>query len=225
MKENMEIPLKDVTLIGKRIYNTETNKYGMITGICLEEIMGRIGYRFEAYYDKMEPNSVVFGGDFYKGKIRFVIINMPVFKELNEKYITEIKKFMGNKFSSESIRYITEEEHKKSCSEQEWRGVVEIMGKSKELDSLAADVIQDNYSMLKYFTLFADGIITENQMLYGLVNVLSSELKVNRDHELKESAKHLRNDMKKLLKETAMEWIDKNPKQYSEILKELGENK
>lgn len=192
LKENLELPMKDINLIGKRIYNAKTNKHGMITGITLENHTGNLTYYFNAYYDKLESDSMIFTEDLRNGNIKFVIIDMPEFKDYKEKEISDIKEFLGEKFCANSIIHITREQHKKNIAEQEYRGILEIMGKAKELDSLASDIIQDNYSMLKYFVLFSDGIITENQMLYGIVNVLSSELRNKRDEELKGFGKVLR---------------------------------
>ena len=219
--ENLELPMKDVSLIGKRIYNTKTDKYGMITEISLQMILskGGISYSFKAYYDKIEPNSIVFAEDLYNGNVRFVIIDIPGFEKYQDREAEEIKEFMGDKLCANTIMHISEEFHKKKYSEQEYRGILEIMGKANELDSLASDIIQDNYSMLKYFCLFTDGTITENQMLYGLVNVLSSELRNKRDEELKGIGKVMTKETETLLKETMKEWIDKNPQKYADIVK------
>lgn len=209
-KQYLEIPLTDINIIGKQIYNTETNKYGMISGLFLEKFAGTLGHFYEAYYDKIDHNEMVFSEDLHKGKIKFVIVDMPKFKEFNNQQIDEIKEFMGENFSENTIFHITEEEQKKHCDEQEWSGIQEIMGKAKELDTLAADIVQDNYSMLKYFTLFIDGIITENQMLYGLVNVLSSELRVKKDKELKEFTEKFKKDTEAIVKENFQKWIEEN---------------
>lgn len=201
--ENMEIPMKDINLIGKIVYNTKVDKRGIITGVCLENHLNKIGYSFRVYYDRIEKDATIFAQDFYNGDLKFLIITeyeykIPELDKVKEKEIEEIKKFMGNKFSSNTIMYITEKEYKKKGVEQEYRGIVEITGKFKELDSLAADVVQENYSMLKYFCLFGDGIITENQMLYGFVNVLSSELRVQRDRNLEKQSKTLRDTIKEI---------------------------
>lgn len=224
LKENFEFPMKDLSLIGKRIYNTKTNRHGMITGITLENHVGNLTYHFNAYYDKIEFDSMIFAEDLHNGNIRFVIIDMPEFKDYKEKEISDIKEFMGEKFCANSIIHINREQHKKNCAEQEFRGILEIMGKANELDSIAADIVQDNYSMLKYFTLFIDGIITENQMLYGLVNVLSSELRNKKDEELKGFREVLNKEMESLLKETIKEWIEKNPEKYLEVMEGLNKD-
>lgn len=78
--------------------------------------------------------------------------------------------------------------------------------------------------MLKYFCLFTDGIITENQMLYGLVNVLSSELRNKKDEKLKGFGKILNKESELMLKETMKKWIDENPEKYVKIVKELEKN-
>lgn len=224
LKENFEFPMRYVNLIGKRVYNTKTNKHGMITGITLENHLGNLTYHFNAYYDKIESDSMIFAEDLYNGNIKFSIIDMPEFKDYKEKEISDIKEFMGEKFCANSIIHITREQHKKNCDEQEYRGILEIMGKANELDSIAADIVQDNYSMLKYFTLFVDGTITENQMLYGIVNVLSSELRNKRDEELKGFGKVLNKETESLLKETIKEWIDKNPEKYIEVMEGLNKD-
>lgn len=224
LKENFEFPMRDVNLIGKRVYNTKTNKHGMITGITLENHLGNLTYHFNAYYDKIGSDSMIFTEDLYNGNIKFVIIDMPEFKNSKEKEIDDIKEFLAERFCANSIIHITREQHKKNCDEQEYCGILEIMGKANELDSIAADIVQDNYSMLKYFTLFVDGTITENQMLYGLVNVLSSELRNKRDEELKGFVKVLNKETESLLKETIKEWIDKKPEKYIEAMKEINRN-
>lgn len=229
IKENFELPTKDINIIGKLFYNTKTDKYGIISGITLERYASKLGNCFKAYYDRIESDAMVFAEDFYNGNLKFIIItgydiDIPRLEKLKNQQIKEIKEFMGDRFSNNTILYITNENHKKKLSEQEYRGILEIMGKAKELDSLAADIVQDNYSMLKYFTLFVDGIITENQMLYGIVNVLSSELRTKRDNELKENGKIFNGELKLLLKETLREWIDKNPEKYVEKLKGNDKN-
>lgn len=207
IKDNLELPMKNINIIGKQIYNTKTDKYGMVTGIHVQKMVGKLGHYFEAYYDKIDSDTMIFTEDLYNGTLQFVIINMPILEKIKEKNIEEIKEFMGDRFCGNTIRYITEEQHKKHCSEQEWRGIQEIMGKAKELDSLAADVVMDNYSMLKYFTLFIDGIITENQMLYGLVNILSAELRLKKDNEIKGFSDALRKETMSAESKTAFQGL------------------
>lgn len=57
---------------------------------------------------------MIFTEDLYNGNIKFVIIDIPEFKDYEENEIDDIKKFMGEKFCPNTIIHITNEQHKKN---------------------------------------------------------------------------------------------------------------
>lgn len=184
--ENLEIIEKYLKLIDKYIYNTELDKFGMITDI---EISG-VGVSLKAYYDRIHSSDIVIFEDFVKGKLKFTIITgeSVLTKEKNKKYeekkINEIKQAFGDKFSDDMIIYIDDEERKRRNKEDEQREIQRISTKMINLKKLSADIFYDNYVCTESYKKYSNGEITETEMLYVVCNYLCEEIRRLKDENL-----------------------------------------
>lgn len=184
--ENLKIINKYLNLIEKYIYNTELDKFGMITDVEIS----RIGIYLKAYYDRIHSSEMVLFEDFEKGVLKFAIINGEnIFtKEQNEKYkekeINDIKQTFGNNFSDDMIMYIDEEERKIRNEEDEQREIQRISMKMINLKKLSAEIFYDNYLCTEAYKKYSKEEITEKEMLYIICNHLCEEVKRLKDENL-----------------------------------------
>ncbi len=184
--ENLEIINSYLNLIDKYIYNTELDKFGMITDI---EISGA-GVYLKAYYDRIHSSDMVLFEDFEKGKIKFTIITGESIltkeqnKQYQEKEINEIKQAFGDKFSDEMIMYIDDEERKRRNKEDEQKEIQRISTKMINLKKLSAEIFYDDYVCTETYKKYVNGEITETELLYIICNHLCEELKRLKDENL-----------------------------------------
>lgn len=184
--KNIEIINNYLNLIEKYIYNTELDKFGMITNIEIS----KIGVSLKAYYDRIHSSEIVLFEDFEKGKLKFTIITGESIltaeqqEKCDETKIREIKQAFGDKFSNDMIMYIDDDERKIKNKANESREVQKIHMNMVNLRKLSADIFYDNHVCTLAYKKYSDGEITETEMLYIVCNDLCEELKTSKDKNL-----------------------------------------
>lgn len=209
----MEIDDKLFKLIGKRIYNTASNKYGYISEIHIMSGVGGYMVYFNGYYDSFDSESILSINDFKTGALKFVLIDMKpsfIFSEeqlddVQSRLYAEIKEIMGEDFSDNMIIHMTDDEHDEYIHNEKEGKIRRIGSDLVNLTELSAKVFYDNFSTQRLFTKFKDGVISETEMLYGVCNCLSEELQCVKDRELELFTKH---EMPRLMEETLEQYGD-----------------
>lgn len=196
-QEDFTLEKKYLNLLGKYIYNTETDKFGMITAISIS----KIGMSLKAYYDSINDDSLVFFEDFKKGTLKFTLIDggATFGTELHEKYtneiIDDIKSIFGEEFSEDMIIHVDDDKRKEKNRENEEKEVKNICGKLLNISKVTAEIFYDDYTSREIYMKYTDGKISETEMLYLVCNHLCEELnriksenleyfveKMNREH-------------------------------------------
>lgn len=184
-QEDFVLEKKYLNLIEKHIYNTKTDKFGMITGIEITSF----GIQLKAYYDNMDSDSIVFFEDFEKGILKFVIITdtgfpKSVMGNYEKEIVEDVKEFFGDKFTEDMIMYVNEEKRDEKNRENKQRELKNIKGKLTNLSKLSAEIFHDNYTALELYKKYAKGVLTEIELLYGICNHLCKEIKYLKDRNL-----------------------------------------
>lgn len=185
-QEDLTIEKKYLNLLDKYIYNTETDKFGMITGISIS----RMGISLRAYYDSLDDDSLVFFDDFKKGILKFTLIDGGVTfgKELHEKYteqvIDEIKSAFGDEFSEDMIIHVEDDERTRKNRENEEKEKQNISNKLLNISKVTAEIFYDDYTAREIYMKYADDKISETEMLYLICNHLCEEVKRLKDENL-----------------------------------------
>lgn len=184
--EDLTLDKKYLNLLGKYIYNKDHDKFGLISSI---EICDRIGIMFRAFYDKFNDNDIVFFNDFKEGTVQFVIISgLCIGKELEEKSkretIEDIKCAMGEDFREDMLLYIDEEDRKEKNWQNDEREIQNIGIKNLNVKRLSAEVFYDDFTCKEAYKKYADGSISETEMLYIICNYLCEEQKRLKDENL-----------------------------------------
>ncbi len=220
--ENLEIINSYLNLLDKYIYNTELDKFGMITDIEIS----RTGIYLKAYYDRIHSSEMVLFEDFEKGKLKFTIITGEnvLTKEQNEKYkekqINDIKQAFGDKFSDDMIMYIEDEERKRRNKEDEQREIQRISMKMINLKKLSAEVFYDDYVCTEGYKKYANGEITETELLYIACNHLCEEIKRLKDENLNYFIEKFRYEQAEFLVDYAKHKNDVDSISENKIIKE-----
>lgn len=170
----------------KYIYNTKTDKYGMINGIEIS----RMGMWLKAYYDRIEDSDMVFFEDFKNGTLKFTIIDGGVTfgKEEHEAYTTQIiediKSVFGVDFSDDMIMRVDDDERTKKNRENEGKERQNIHGKLLNISKVTAEIFYDDYTAREIYMKYVDSKISETEMLYFICNHLCEEVKRIKDENL-----------------------------------------
>ena len=178
-KEDFTLDKKYLNILGKHIYDKEHDKFGRISSI---EICDGIGIMFKVYYDKFNSDNIVFFNDFKEGKVQFVIIiGLCIGKELeeksNERTIEDIKCSMGEDFREDMLLYIDEEDRKEKNWQNDEREIQSIGTKNINVKRLSAEVFYDDFTCKEAYKKYAEGYISETEMLYIICNHLCEEQK------------------------------------------------
>lgn len=203
----MEIDDKLFKLLGKRIYNTMSDKYGYISEIRIMQGVGGYMVYFNGFYDSFDSESILSINDFKTGALKFVLIDMkPSFifieKQLDDvqsRLYAEIKEIMGEDFSDGMIIHMTDDEHNEYIRKEKEEKIRHIGSDLINLTELSSKVFYDNFIAQRLFTKYKDGVISESEMLYGVCNCLCEELQRVKDRELEHFVKH---EMPRLMEET-----------------------
>lgn len=195
-QENLVIDKKYLNIANACIYNVQKNKHGIISEINISFLVTGAIMQFTAFYDKINDNEHFFINDFIIGKMKFVLFKgdkweSGLYKDVQNKELASIKEAFADDYKDDMIMWIDEKERKIALEEQDHRYQQHIGSELVNLDSFAEEVIYDSYSTLKAFSLYANRIIDEKQMLYAMVNILAAEKRVERDFHLKERNENL----------------------------------
>lgn len=209
----MEIDDKLFKLLGKRIYNTVSNKYGYISEISIMQGVGGYMVYFNGFYDSFYNESILSINDFKTGALKFVLIDMKpsfIFRkeqldDVQSRLYAEIKEIMGEDFSDDMIIHMTDDEYDDYIRKSKEERIRRIGSDLINLTELSSNVFYDNFSAQRLYTKYKDGVISESEMLYGVCNCLCEELQRVKDRELELFTKH---EMPRLMKETLEQYGD-----------------
>ena len=205
-KEDMTIDKKYLNIVGISIYDTVRELHGILSEISLLHLSGRFYIQYRPFYDRVNNKELIFPSDFEKGIIKFVLLNDKVWtkgylKEAQDEQIEAIKEFLGENYKEDCIIWMSEQEWKDQLSAQEYREKKKIGDCAKWAESPTKELIFESYSAEKMLCLYMNKVITEEQFLMELVNILAEEKRVQRDMQLNEGVKNFRADIEKVLED------------------------
>lgn len=220
-QEDFVLEKKYLNIIEKCIYNTATDKFGMITGIEITNL----GIQLKVYYDNMDSDSIVFFEDFEKGVLKFVIITdtgfpKTVIGNYEKKIIEDVKAFFGDKFTEDMIIYVTEEKREEKNRENKNREIENISGTLTNLKKLSTEIFYDNYTALELYKKYTKGDLTETELLYAICNHLCEEIKYLKDRNLELSMKGFLEEQAQFLIDYTQSRLEKQGKIINEENKE-----
>lgn len=219
-RDDMTIDKKYLNIINIPIYNTEKKLHGILSEIGLLRLPNELYIQYKAFYDNVNREDTIDKFDFEKGIVKFVLLNdgnreKGNLKEMQEMQIQAIKEFLGEDHAEDSVIWISEQERKKQLKVQEYRQKNKIGDCAKWAESATKELIFENYSAIRIFSLYVDKVITKEQFLIELVNILAEEKRVYRDVSLNSGTKIFINDIRKV--------FDENRDFFKEVIKELEE--
>ena len=205
-QEDMTIDKKYLNIVNIPIYDTNRKLHGIISEISLLRLSNGLYVQYYAHYNSVNNRDIVFKPDLDEGTIKFVLFNDKEFqkgllKEAQDREVEAIKEFLGENFTDDSIIWISDKERKKQLAEQEYREKKKIGNFAKWAESPTREFISESYSAMKIFDLYVDRVITEEQFLIELINILAEEKRVQRDMRLSDGLKDFKADMGKVFEE------------------------
>lgn len=192
----MEIEEKYIKMIGKDIYHKALNRFGQIASI---EIMFMSGYKvaFNAYCGEFNSRVILFLQDFIDGTVAFNIVNDNFTEESAKKEIEEIKTIFGDKFREDMLCYTSVMERAARLQKEKEDCLHCVAGQLVKLDAPTVEMFSDDYYLREFYVLYKDGKLTENEMLYAMVNYLAKEYKKVNESNLGYFGKYILKDMMK----------------------------
>ena len=202
-EENMTVDKKYLNVLDIPIFDTERGLHGILSEVNLLRMASGLYIQYYAHYDNVNKRDTVWIDEFKKGHIKFVLLTDEIWKkgrlkEAQDMWISTIKEFLGEDYTDDSIIWISDQERKKQMEEQEYREKKKIGDFAKWEESPTMEFIYESYSAMKIFNLYVDKVITEEQFLIELVNILAEEKRVQRDMRLNEGVKSLRKDIEEI---------------------------
>lgn len=202
----MTIDKKYLNIVNIPIYDTNRKLHGIISEISLLRMTNGLYIQYSAFYDNVNNADTVCKYDFDKGIVKFVLFNDREFqkgllKEAQDREVEAIKEFLGENFTDGSIIWISDKERKKQLAEQEYREKKKIGDFAKWAESPTREFISESYSAMKIFDLYVDRVITEEQFLIELINILAEEKRVQRDMRLNDGLKDFKANIGKVFEE------------------------
>lgn len=174
----IQIDDKYSLLLGKTIYNKSLDKYGYISSIEINHLIGGPAIWLSAYYDTFDNSHMTFFEEFIKGEVQFTIIHVDgVPCEIKEKNESEIKEALGSDFRQDMIIYINEQDKKEKDKENENRQTQKLHTDLISLTNISLEIFKDNFYCIKLYQKYKQQILDEKQFLYAVINYLSKELK------------------------------------------------
>ncbi len=171
----MTIDDKYVKLLGKYVYNKDLDKFGHISAVeIMQTIEGNL-IGFNVFYDTFDSNVLTFFEDFEKGKLQFAVIED--YTGWSRTATEEIKEALGDSFSTDKIKYVTEAEKYEKDRKNDQRNVQMLHTDMVDLTSISADVMAEDFYSREIYLKYRKGVLTKGQALYALVNHLAQELK------------------------------------------------
>lgn len=202
-QEDMTIDKKYLNIVGVPIYDTVRKLHGILSEISLLSLSNGLYIQYRAFYDDVNNGDTVSKFDFENRTVKFVLLNDKrykngFFKEVQDMRTEAIKEFLGEKYTDDCIIWISEEKRKNQLEEQKYREKNKIGNMAKWAESPTKEFIVESYSAMKIFNLYVDKVITEEQFLIELVNILAEEKRVQRDMNLKIGTKSFVKDIEEV---------------------------
>ena len=199
-EENMTIDKKYLNVLDIPIFDAERELHGILSEVNLLRMANGLYIQYYAHYDNVNKRDTVWINEFNEGHVKFVLLNDESWKtgrlkETQDLQIEAIREFLGENYTNDSIIWISEQERKDQMAEQEYREKKKIGDFTKWAESATHELIFESYSAMKIFGLYVDKVITKDQFLAELVNILAEEKRVQRDMRLNEGVKSLRKDI------------------------------
>ena len=215
-EENMTVDKKYLNVLDISIFDTERELHGILSEVNLFCMGSGLYIEYYAHYDNLNKRDIVWINEFKEGRIKFVLLNDEIWKngrlkEVQDIQISAIKEFLGEDYAEDSIIWISEQERKGQIEAQEYREKKKIGDFTKWAESATHELIFESYSAMKMFCLYTDKVITKEQFLIELVNILAEEKRVQRDMQLNGGLKNFTKDIEEV--------FDKNKDFFREIFK------
>ncbi len=187
----MIIEDKYVRLIGKPIYSKRLDKHGHISSMEIMSGFNCVYPIYRAYFDIFDNNSIIALEDFVKGELQFVILSgLHEYKKMNTEIIESAKSAFGEKYSGDMVMQIDHEKWSKMQKEQDKRNKQSLFTDLVSLDEISVDVFYDDFYTQYLYSKYKNGVLTETQMLYAVVNYLCCEHKRLADKNLEYFAQY-----------------------------------
>ena len=187
----MVIEDKYVRLIGKPIYNKELDKYGLISSLEIRNGFGCTYPIYRAYFDRFDNNRIITLDDFVKSELQFIaLIGLHECKKINTEITESAKSAFGEKYSDDMIIQIDHEKWSEMQKEQDKRNKQSLFTDLVSLDEISVNVFYDDFYTQGLYSKYKNGVLTETQMLYAVVNYLCCEHKQLADKNLEYFAKY-----------------------------------
>ena len=215
-EENMTVDKKYLNVLDISIFDTERELHGILSEVNLFCMGSGLYIEYYAHYDNLNKRDIVWINEFKEGRIKFVLLNDEIWKngrlkEVQDIQISAVKEFLGEDYAEDSIIWISEQERKGQIEAQEYREKKKIGDFTKWAESATHELIFESYSAMKMFCLYTDKVITKEQFLIELVNILAEEKRVQRDMQLNGGLKNFTKDIEEV--------FDKNKDFFREIFK------
>lgn len=183
VKNSLEIDKKYLNVLGIPIYNTGIKQHGILSDLSIKNVIGGYILKYTAFFSVMYPDMTVFKEDFANGDVKFVLIDSDHGDDWYKNHCIEsIKAFMDDEFSEDVVMRISEDERSAQIRDQETNEIFSVNKCLNKFDFMDSQVIHGNYYLLRLYRWYKDGIISENQMLYGFVNAMFSENMLYKTH-------------------------------------------
>lgn len=179
----MTLDDKYTLMLGKHIYNKALDKFGYISSIEIMEYIGGYGINLIVYYDTFHHRDIAFLQDFEKGTLQFALITD--YEPMIERHLEDIRTIFGDKFSEDMILYISEEERKAKNQEKEERNIQMLSSDLVSLTRVSSHVIANDFGARELYLKYKDGSLTQEEMLYAMINHLAYELQRREDSNSK----------------------------------------
>ena len=209
LNEDVKIPKEYFNISNIPIYHTEKKLHGIITDIKVKVSLSTGYYiEFVSYFDSVNNDIAVYKDYFITGKIKFVmitdyqslILSKDEQKDLEKSQLNAIKSFLKEKYTDDCIMWISKDKRDAEMKEQEYREKLKIGKEIEWAESATKAFIFDNYSAMRTFELYKNEIITEQQLLTELINILTNEKRAKHDMNALEDARKFEQRMKDFIK-------------------------
>lgn len=175
----MNIDDKYFKICNKIIYNPELDKFGRTNNIDLSVHSFGSYVIYKVYYDDFDDEVPMYFDDF-KTKVKFVLftdLSKEDFKLLKNKTIKDLQDAFGDEFNEDMIMYISEKEKNKLDEENKKKIRMSVRNMVVSLEEPAVDIFVEYFYCREMYKKYKHGDMSEKEMLYGIVNWLSSHCK------------------------------------------------
>lgn len=178
----VQIDERYTKMLGMLVYNKDLDKYGRVSSLRLMEGYGGYYAYLQVFYDGFDSDFFLCFEDFDKAAVFFVIVDdLPVLYDYVGQQMGNIRFCMGEKYRDDMVIYMSDEEWKRHIKDQQDRETQKLHVDAVGLTSISADVVADDFHSRGLYLKWRRGIISKEEMLYGIVNHLALELKRVKD--------------------------------------------